>query len=63
MGVVISGPGGGRGGWQDSEGWTWNFAFNTKNSKNSMMKKYQPQLKLAGGLLAPEQLQLTFLEA
>lgn len=44
MEVMVSGPEGWRGGWQDTEGWTLGFGLNIKISKNGMVKTFQPSL-------------------
>lgn len=53
MEVMVSGPEGRRGGWQDPEGWTSGFGLNIKISKNAMVKTFHPSLNFSGRFLAP----------
>lgn len=46
MEVMVTGPEGCKGGWQEPEGWMLGFDLNIKISKNAVVEKFQPSLKL-----------------
>lgn len=59
--VVVSGPEGWRGGWQDHEDSTLRFGLNIKISKNGIVKTFRPSLNFWVRLLAPGWLSSPFL--